>query len=80
MTVTIGRRHKKRRGALFTCLTIRAISLEMAASSTTDRVIMTLRRFAARHGSPVELWSDNGTNFHGAEFEIRKSVHSKRKY
>lgn len=70
MTVTIGRRHEKRWGALFTCLTTRAVHLELAASLTTSSMIMALRRFIARRGKPTVLYSDNGTNFVGADREL----------
>ncbi|XP_043482111.1 uncharacterized protein LOC122511116 [Leptopilina heterotoma] len=74
MQVTIGRRHEKRYGVLFTCLTIRAIHLEIAASLDTDSMIMALRRMMARRGKPQRIYSDNGTNFHGACEELRKAV------
>ncbi|XP_037303405.1 uncharacterized protein LOC119193787 [Manduca sexta] len=48
MIVKIGRRREKRWGALFTCLTTRAIHLELAASLSTDSAIMALRRMAAK--------------------------------
>ncbi|XP_076247767.1 uncharacterized protein LOC143187433 [Calliopsis andreniformis] len=71
MLVTIGRRREKRWGVLFTCLTTRAIHLELAASLTTDSMIMALRRMIARRGCSTEIYSDNGTNFRGADAELR---------
>ncbi|XP_076235104.1 uncharacterized protein LOC143179676 [Calliopsis andreniformis] len=71
MLVTIGRRREKRWGVLFTCLTTRAIHLELAASLTTDSMIMALTRMIARRGCPTEIYSDNGTNFRGADAELR---------
>ncbi|CAH2101038.1 unnamed protein product [Euphydryas editha] len=73
-TVTIGRRHEKRYVALFTCLTTRAVHLEVAASLSTDSAILALRRMIARRGCPTEIWSDNGTNFHGADAELKKAA------
>ncbi|CAM1317751.1 Uncharacterised protein r2_g3590 [Pycnogonum litorale] len=35
---------------------------------------MALRRFIASRGSPKEIWSDNGTNFIGAERELRRAI------
>jgi hypothetical protein len=35
---------------------------------------MAIRRFAARRGIPEKIFSDNGTNFHGAERELRESL------
>lgn len=66
LTVTIGRRHEKRYVALFTCLTIRAVHLELVHSLSADSAIMALRRFFARRGIPDTIFSDNGTAFVGA--------------
>ncbi|XP_055918431.1 uncharacterized protein LOC129950523 [Eupeodes corollae] len=72
--VKVGRRHEKRYGVLFTCLTIRAIHLEIATNLSTDAFIMALRRFVSRRGCPREVFSDNGTNFRGADKELRVSL------
>ncbi|XP_068209228.1 uncharacterized protein [Palaemon carinicauda] len=32
------------------------------------------KRFVARRGNVKKIWCDNGTNFHGAEKELRKSL------
>nr|XP_049693327.1 uncharacterized protein LOC126053911 [Helicoverpa armigera] len=71
MNVKVGRRREKRWGALFTCLTCRAVHLELVASLSTDSAIMALRRMAARRGWPSIMYSDNGTNFRGADAELR---------
>ena len=63
---------EKRWVSLFTCMTTRAIPLEMVNSLDADAFIMALRRFAARRGACVPLTCDNGTNFHGAERELRE--------
>ena len=69
-----GRSQVKRYGVLFTCLTTRAIHIEVAHSLDTDSFINSLRRFIARRGNPEEMRSDNGTNFVSGEKELRKSV------
>lgn len=74
MEVTVGRRREKRYGALFTCLTVRAVHVEIVSSLTTDSLIMALRRMAARRGWPRHLYSDNGTNLRGADKELQKSM------
>ncbi|XP_044755112.1 uncharacterized protein LOC123314064 [Coccinella septempunctata] len=71
MMIKIGRRREKRWGALFTCLTSRAVHIEIVASLSTDSTIMALRRMAARRGWPRLMYSDNGTNFRGADQELR---------
>ncbi|XP_065356143.1 uncharacterized protein LOC135950534 [Calliphora vicina] len=63
LIVTDGRCHEKRWVALFTCLTIRAIHLEIAF----DLCILAIRNFINRRGLPTRLRSDNGTNFVGAD-------------
>lgn len=71
MEVVIGRRREKRWGALFTCLTTRAVHLELVSSLSTDSALMAIRRMAARRGWPQVMYSDNGTNFRGADAELR---------
>jgi transposase InsO family protein len=74
MEVKIGRRREKRYGALFTCMNTRAVHLELAESLDTDAAIMAIRRFVARRGCPSKMLSDNGTNFHGADNEMKKAI------
>ncbi len=64
----------KRYGCLFTCLTTRAIHLEVAHTLDTDSFINALQRFIARRGPPTEIRSDNGTNFVGGLRELRKAI------
>lgn len=72
--VKIGRSHSKRWVALFTCLTIRAVHLEVVHSLTTEACVMAVRRFVSRRGSPAEIYSDNGTNFHGANNHLKREI------
>lgn len=69
-----GRVTVKRYGVIFTCLAIRAVHLEVAASLDTDSFINALRRFIAQRGQVLELRSDNGTNFIGAERELKRAI------
>ncbi len=64
----------KRYGCLFTCLTTRAIHLEVALTLDTDSFINALQRFIARRGPPTEIRSDNGTNFVCGLRELRKAI------
>ena len=41
---------------------------------TSDSFIQAFSRFVSRRGSPVEVFSDNGTNFRGAEVEIKTAL------
>ncbi|XP_075157968.1 uncharacterized protein LOC142231235 [Haematobia irritans] len=72
--VTVNRHKEKRYGCLFTCLTIRAVHIEVAHSLTTNSCILAIRNFMARRGIPLEFYSDNGTNFIGAERELREAI------
>ncbi|XP_073820609.1 uncharacterized protein [Musca autumnalis] len=72
ITITIGRRHEKRWVALFTCLTIRAIHLEIAFDLSTDACILAIRNFINRRGTPIRIRSDNGKNFVGADQEAKR--------
>ena len=74
LVVKRARSEVKRNGCLFTCLTSRAVHLEVAHSLDTDSFINALQRFTARHGKPKEMRSDNGTNFIGAKRELQRAV------
>ena len=69
-----GRAAVKRYGALFTCLASRAVHIEVADSLETDSFINALRRFICRRGSVREIRCDRGTNFIGAEAELKKAI------
>lgn len=69
-SISVGRRHEKRWVALFTCLTTRAIHLELAADLSTDACLICLRNFINLRGTPLRIRSDNGTNFVGAKKEL----------
>ena len=69
-----GRTRAKRYLCLFTCLTTRAVHLEMSYSLDTDSFINAFTRMTSRRGTPTYVISDNGTNFIGAERELRELV------
>ena len=69
-----GRKEVKRYGALFTCLASRAVHIEVAHSMETDSFLQALRRFTCRRGPIRELRSDQGTNFVGAENELKAAL------
>ncbi len=57
---------------LFICLTTKAVHIEFCANLTTKEFMAAFHRFPARRGTPLHLFSDNGTNFIGAHNEIKK--------
>lgn len=74
VNVAVGRRREKRWVALFTCLTIRAVHLELAHDLSTDACILCIRNFVNVRGVPRRIRSDNGTNFVGATTELQNAV------
>ena len=65
-----GKPRNKRYIAVFTCLEVRAVHLEMAYSLSTDSFLKALFRMTDRRGTMTDLYLDNGTNFVGAKNEI----------
>ena len=76
--VKVGRRQEKRYGVIFTCLAVRAVHIEVANSLSTDGFINALRRFISRRGPVRTIRCDNGTNFVGAERELRREIETSR--
>uniref|UniRef100_A0A336MNL5 CSON002426 protein n=1 Tax=Culicoides sonorensis TaxID=179676 RepID=A0A336MNL5_CULSO len=74
LTVTIGRRSEKRWICLYTCLTIRAIHLEVLYKMDASSFIMSYRNFTQRRGAPSEVYLDNGSNFVGGERLMREEL------
>ena len=74
--VSIRRSSEKRWCFLFTCMTTRAVHIEIVSSIDTSSCVMGIERFIARRGTPSVIWSDNGTNFVGAEKELLNSIQS----
>jgi hypothetical protein len=55
--------------ALFICLATKAIHLELVTDCSTETFLGALKRFIARRGMVSSIYSDNGTNFVGANRE-----------
>ena len=51
---------------VFVSLSVKAVHLEAVSDLTSEAFLATLRRFIAHRGYPSLIWSDNGTNFVGA--------------
>ena len=74
ITVKILRSRAKRWGCIFTCLTTRAVHLEVAPTLESDDFINVLERFICRRGDPRIVRCDCGTNFKGASNELKKEI------
>ena len=68
------RKSMKRWCCLFTCLTTRAVHVEVVPSLEADACLAAITRFIARRGEPNIILSDNGTNFVGAAREMREWI------
>jgi len=53
-------------------MSIKAVHLEVVSDLTSDGFLAALRRFIARRGMPESIYSDNGTNFVGANNQLRE--------
>lgn len=60
--------------AVFICMSTRAIHLEAVSDLITAAFIAALHRFIARRGFCHDIYSDCGTNFIGANNELRRNT------
>ena len=67
-------RTSKRHGAIFTCFNTCAVHIELVGNLLTDNFILALCRFISRKRHPNNIFSDNGTNFTGAQREFGKAL------
>ncbi|KAL1446439.1 hypothetical protein WDU94_015591, partial [Cyamophila willieti] len=59
--------------AIFVCMSVKAIHLELLSSLSTPCFLAALDRFIGRRGLPSVIHSDNGTNFRGAARHISET-------
>ena len=59
---------------VFVSLSVKAVHLELVSDLTSEAFIACLRRFVARRGKPSLILSDHGTNFVGADRELKEFV------
>ena len=67
-----GKTRHNRYLCLFTCLGTRAVHLEIAYGLDTDSFLNAFFRMVSRRGLPKDVLSDNGTNFVGANNELKE--------
>lgn len=58
--------------SLFVCFTTKAVHIELVTRLTTQAFLAAFRRFISRRGHPTVMYSDNGTNFVGANRELKE--------
>ena len=56
------------------CLNTRAVHLELAVDCSRMEFLQVLHRFFSIRGQPAIMMSDNGTQFVGAERELREMI------
>ena len=61
-------------GVLFTCLSSRAVHVEVAHDYSTDGFLQVIRRYASMRGWPKTIHSDKGTQLVGASNELKQSI------
>ena len=59
---------------LFTCVTVRAIHLEVVDDMTSKHFLKALRLFISRRGTPKEIILDNATQFKFTKTAIDKAI------
>ncbi|XP_055643274.1 uncharacterized protein LOC129779676 [Toxorhynchites rutilus septentrionalis] len=74
ISIRLGRSCVKRWVALFTCLTALVVATELAFTLATESCKLAVRRFISRRGAPLEIYSDQGTNFQGARKELQQEI------
>lgn len=58
--------------AVFICLSIKAVHIEVVTDLTTDAFIAALKRFSGRRGLPTDIYCDNATNFVGGANQLKE--------
>ena len=69
-----GRSEVKRYGCIFTCMTIRAVHIEVTHSLDTDSFVLALRRFIGQREKPEQIRSNIGGNFVKGSKEISNAI------
>jgi len=62
--------------AVFVCMSVKAVHLEVVSDLSTNAFLEAFNRFTARRGVPAHVYSDCGTNFVGAASLFRRLMSS----
>ena len=63
---------KEGHAIIFTCMTTRAVHLQLVTDRRTDTFLKAFRQFMSFRGNPNNCWSDCGTNFIGAQHYLKE--------
>ena len=61
-------------GVIFVCMTTKAVHIELAEDLSTQGFLDVFDRFISRRGICSEMFSDNGTQFHGAARQMHRDL------
>lgn len=64
--------------AVFVCFATKAVHLEAVTDLTSDGFIATFKHFVSRRGLCTDMYSDCGTNFVGADKELKAMLESSK--
>ena len=72
--ITMGVHDKMQKiwGVIFICLTCRAVHSDIVDSLSMDTCLNAIERFMAQYDVTTAFYSDNGTNFRGADNTLQK--------
>lgn len=71
-----GSRTHKTYLALFICMAVKAVHLELVADFSTDSFLAALDRFTSRRGIPANIYTDCGTNYVGAAKQLKAVINA----
>ena len=70
------RKTMKRWCCLFTCLTTRAVHIDVVPALEAETCLTDITQFIARRGKPATILSENRTNFVGAAKKMRDCINA----
>ena len=80
LTKTRGKGTMKGYIAIFICMATRAVHIEVVEDYSSEAFIAAFHRFTARRGHCKKLYSDQGTNFVGADAQLKQMIAASSSY
>ena len=74
LTKTRGKGTMKGYVAIFICMATRAVDIEVVEDYSSEAFIAAFHRFTSRRCHCKELYSDQGTNFVGADAQLKQMI------